>query len=110
MSVIGLSDDVALVGGADDIEDIDRIQPPSDEVFIAQPDGELRRRGRRSQVNVPCAAHARHRGGDVPRHAVELIEVVAINIGGDRRGIARESSSTRSVRNGFKEKLRPGKP
>ena len=90
MAIMGLPDDIALISGAQNVEDIDRVEAPSDEVFVAQPDGELRRGRRRPQADLPRATHARHRRGDAFRDAVELIEVVAIDIGGDRRGVARK--------------------
>ena len=90
IAFIGLPDDIALVGGADQFEHLDRIETPTLQVGFAQVNRELRQAGRRLHLDVGRAGDLTERPGNVLRLAIEDIEVVAEDVDHDRGVISRK--------------------
>src|SRR5262245_58757924 len=84
ISFISLADDVTLVRGTDDIEDIDDIETPAFKILLPQPDGQLRHSGRRLQLHFRGALNATDRPRNVACHEVEPVKVIAKDVDNDR--------------------------
>ena len=90
IAFIGLADDVALIGGADQFEHLDRIETPTLQIGVAEADRELRQARRRLDLNIGRSRDLVQCLGNFLRLVIEEIEVVAEDVDDDGRGVARE--------------------
>ena len=90
IAFIGLADDVALIGGTDQFEHLDRVETPTLQIGFAKTDRELRHAGRRLHLNVRRARGLLQRPGNLLRLAIEQVEVVAEDVDRKRGRVARE--------------------
>src|SRR5262249_9878600 len=90
VTLIRLSDNLALIGRADQLEHFDGTEAPALKVGFAQADGELREAGWRLDLNFGGAWYLAERDGDFPRLLIENVEIVAEDTNNNRCGIARK--------------------
>src|SRR5262249_23595503 len=90
VALIRLSDNLALIGRADQLEHLDSIEAPALKVGFAQADGELREAGWRLDLNFGGAWYLAEHDGDIPRLLIENVEIVTEDTNNNRCGIARK--------------------